>query len=448
MLKRLQSHAQRWLSVQSAADDEDVRRAELLLRVAVVVLAMLLVGTLTTPMKRAFAYVWVAGFGVGISIYVAVFVWARTGRTHLAAFLMACHASAIVGVIAWWEGAASPRMPVACMAMVVMGCVLDAGAALFFAAALSAALFAVGIFEAMGLHQPWAPLTLAPWVPLARQLGALTMLMLILRSNYARLQKRVDARKQDLKAAVAAAEQLNRSLASAVIERTESSAQVCLQLNDLARSVSLDLRAPLEGIRKRLQNYVAAQPSRTGPIYGDVHKAIAAADRLMQMTERIREYAALGSGRFDRASVPLTDLARDIAAEYQRLDAVNVHWQIDPVPDATGDSVLLRTVLQNLLSNALKFSRGGAAPRIWFGFDAKSRTYFVTDNGVGFDTRLAARLFSPFARLHRAVDFEGDGVGLANVRRIIQRHNGRVCIEGKPGEGCTVSFSLSASAGL
>jgi light-regulated signal transduction histidine kinase (bacteriophytochrome) len=117
---------------------------------------------------------------------------------------------------------------------------------------------------------------------------------------------------------------------------------------------------------------------------------------------------------------------------------------VDPLPPATGDRTLIRQVFANLIGNAFKFTRGRPAPRIEVGARSAGgdMIYLVRDNGAGFDMRYADKLFQVFTRLHHADEFEGNGVGLALVQRIIQRHRGRVWAEGVPNQGATFYFTL------
>ncbi len=141
----------------------------------------------------------------------------------------------------------------------------------------------------------------------------------------------------------------------------------------------------------------------------------------------------------------MTALARD---EFEHQTMVNPETaprlDLNPLPPAHGDPAMLRQVFANLLGNAVKFTRHQAAPVIEVGGASENglNTYYVKDNGVGFDDRYAHRLFGVFQRLHTQSEFEGTGIGLALVQRIIHRHGGQVRAESKPGAGATFYFTL------
>jgi light-regulated signal transduction histidine kinase (bacteriophytochrome) len=121
-----------------------------------------------------------------------------------------------------------------------------------------------------------------------------------------------------------------------------------------------------------------------------------------------------------------------------------IKWRIGALAPARGDPTMMRLVFQNLIANAIKFTRERETGLIEIGCapGAAENIYFVRDNGVGFDEAYVSKLFGVFQRLHRVEEFEGTGIGLANVRRIVERHGGRVWAQGKVDEGATVSFAL------
>jgi len=146
-----------------------------------------------------------------------------------------------------------------------------------------------------------------------------------------------------------------------------------------------------------------------------------------------------------REPVDLKTLADEVRQEVEReVSGREVLWKLDGLPRVRADRAMLRQVFVNLFSNALKYSGTSTRSEVQVGSyrEGKEDVIFVRDNGVGFDMKYAEKLFGVFQRLHRAEEFEGTGIGLANVRRIIHRHGGRTWAEGTVGGGATFYFSL------
>jgi light-regulated signal transduction histidine kinase (bacteriophytochrome) len=167
------------------------------------------------------------------------------------------------------------------------------------------------------------------------------------------------------------------------------------------------------------------------------------------MIDTLLNLSRMTSRELTRERVDLSQIARELADDLRAQDATRaVEWVIAGALKADGDPTLLRLVLQNLLGNAYKFSARTRPARIEFGCreDGAKRVYFVRDNGAGFDMRFAEKMFGLFQRLHSANEFQGTGVGLATVQKIIRRHGGRVWAEAMPapaeGHGATFYFTL------
>ncbi len=169
------------------------------------------------------------------------------------------------------------------------------------------------------------------------------------------------------------------------------------------------------------------------------------AAQMGKLIDHLLGFARLGRAELRKTKVSLDDLVRAARQDLQRdTEGRKVEWVLSRLPEVLGDPVLLRLVLVNLVSNALKYSRTRPVARIEIGAEetATETIIFVRDNGVGFETKYAGKLFGVFQRLHRDADFEGIGIGLASVRRIIQRHGGRVWAEGALDSGATFYLSL------
>jgi signal transduction histidine kinase len=174
------------------------------------------------------------------------------------------------------------------------------------------------------------------------------------------------------------------------------------------------------------------------------------ATEMDQLINSILAFSRLGHQTPARRPLDLAQLSREVFAELRAgLGARQVDFKVHRLPAVNATPELLRQVMSNLLDNALKFTRPRARAVIEVGVmwpkGGDEPVFFVRDNGVGFDPERADKLFGVFQRLHPAQDFEGTGVGLAMVRRIIERHGGRVWAEAAPDEGATVFFTLPAT---
>src|SRR5882762_2046563 len=225
-------------------------------------------------------------------------------------------------------------------------------------------------------------------------------------------------------------------------------AQSNQELERFSYSVSHDLRAPLRAISGFAQALVeghAAQLDEEGKRLLTVIRDSAKLGG--ELIDALLDFSRVGRQALARTPVDLTALAESVVSELRQTHGpVAVEAVLTPLPPASGDAALLRNVLINLIGNAFKFTAKRAHPRVEIGAqqDGAEFTYYVKDNGVGFDMQYAGKLFGVFQRLHRPDEFEGTGVGLALAQRIVERHGGRIWAEGKPNEGATFFFTLPA----
>ncbi|UBV45402.1 GAF domain-containing protein (plasmid) [Deinococcus taeanensis] len=235
----------------------------------------------------------------------------------------------------------------------------------------------------------------------------------------------------------------------ALAERTAELEVVNEELNAFTTTVSHDLRTPVRHIlsfsallRRTLGD---AAPPRALTYLGTIE---ASATHMTQLTDALLTFARTARQPLRRSRVDLNVLVHDAIRDlHLDLTGEAVTWRLSPLPEVQADPTLLRQVLVNLLSNAVKYSAGRSDPTVSVTAQEEGEevTVTVADNGVGFDPAHVDRLFGVFSRLHRADEFEGVGIGLATVKRIVTRHGGRAWAQGVPGEGATFSFALPAA---
>jgi signal transduction histidine kinase len=242
---------------------------------------------------------------------------------------------------------------------------------------------------------------------------------------------------------------LKSELEHRVHERTAELEAANRELESFSYSVSHDLRAPLRvinGFSKILSDDFAAELSP--PAQGFIRKIRDSGTKMGELIEALLAFSRLGRKPLLLQPVDLNALVQS-TLETLSLETSNrqVEWVLTDLPPTRADPALLQQVYANLIGNAIKYSRKRDLARIEIGsFEQDGElVYFVRDNGAGFDLRFADRLFGVFQRLHREDEFEGTGIGLATVQRIIQRHGGRVWAEAVVDQGATFYFTLAPS---
>jgi len=239
-------------------------------------------------------------------------------------------------------------------------------------------------------------------------------------------------------------ERLNVELEERVAARTVELRSALKELDAFAYSVSHDLRAPVgavSGLAHLLRTGEAPRLSDDGKrLLGMIEGN---AERMVSLIEGLLRLSQLGRGAIRRVPVSMEELVREVLPDLAGQTSAEI--ALDALPGCEGEPVILRQVWANLIGNALKYSRTRAAARVEIGWDMAQKAYFVRDNGVGFDMQYAGKLFGAFERLHGEAEFEGSGIGLAIVQRILERHGGRIWAEAAPDRGATFWFSVPSA---
>ena len=244
--------------------------------------------------------------------------------------------------------------------------------------------------------------------------------------------------------------QRSEELELRVAARTKDLAESKQELEAFSYAVSHDLRAPLRaiaGFSHLLRQHIGERAGTEGE---RLHAVIeGSALKMGRLIDGLLRFTRTGQARVGRSTLDLAEMARQALAELVP-EPERSRWdvRISPLPPAYGDRDLVGAALRELLSNAVKFSAGRERPVVEVGHREGERgtEFFVRDNGIGFDARYMGKLFGVFQRLHVEEGFEGTGIGLALVKRIVERHGGRVWAEGAPGAGATFWFTLGPSS--
>jgi light-regulated signal transduction histidine kinase (bacteriophytochrome) len=232
-----------------------------------------------------------------------------------------------------------------------------------------------------------------------------------------------------------------------VADRTQELLVSNRELEAFSYSVSHDLRGPVDAVNGFAyvlgKDYASRLDNKGKELVEHIRSS---GKRMMQLIDDLLNLSRVTSGAMQREAVDLSEIARSITIELRESSPDRkVEFVIAEVGPADGDARLLRVMLDNLIRNAWKYTSRRVTSRIEFGMEKKNGNliYFVRDDGVGFDSKLAERLFQPFQRMHSLEDFPGNGIGLATVQRIVRRHGGEVWAVSEVEKGATFYFYLS-----
>jgi signal transduction histidine kinase len=269
----------------------------------------------------------------------------------------------------------------------------------------------------------------------------------------ARVIQRIDAARQlvldDLQRASADERALNAELEQRVQARTRELAEANHEFEAFSYSVAHDLRAPLRQI-DAFARLVSESPADAAERSHYLARIRDGAARMATLIDGLLSLGHVSRQTLRSQVTNIEEVVRDVVEQSTgRAEDRDIGWRVDPLPAAACDRALVTVVFSNLVANAVKFTRPRATRTIHIGAETRDgeAVFFVRDNGVGFDMRYSDQLFGVFQRLHRAEDFEGTGIGLATVDRIVRKHGGRIWADARVDGGATFYFTLPAAAG-
>ncbi|HEX7113597.1 MAG TPA: ATP-binding protein [Steroidobacter sp.] len=272
--------------------------------------------------------------------------------------------------------------------------------------------------------------------------GSALLLYVLLRRYHQRSETALAALIESQKQVLSANAELERRVA----QRTRQLEAANRELESFAYAVSHDLRAPLRsmaGFSQILEESAGAHLDEKSRHY--LKRIQEASQRMSSLIEDLLNLSRISRSDLSARPVSLSQISAEAAAAVrERYPAREVELTIAPEMTVEADARLLRIAMENLLSNAWKYTSRTEAPRVEVGVESNESgpVYFVRDNGVGFDMQYADKLFTPFQRLHHDSDFPGNGIGLVTVQRIVVRHGGRIWAQAAPGQGATFYFTL------
>ncbi len=258
------------------------------------------------------------------------------------------------------------------------------------------------------------------------------------------LDKRVAERTAEL---ARAQEQLRRKNAE-LLTRSAQLESANKELEAFSYSVSHDLRAPLRHISGYLQALSEEASDLNDEARGFIRAISASTERMNALIEDLLAFSRMSRASMSKSQLDMRRVVEEVVGEMtEETRGRNIEWELLDLPVVSADASLLKQVWVNLLSNAVKYTRPRNPARITVGHHehADQWEFYVRDNGVGFDMRYAGKLFGVFQRLHGPDEFEGTGIGLANVRQIIRRHGGETRAESQVNVGTTIYFTLPKS---